>query len=329
MMTRPFTIGTRGSALALWQAHAVQDALRAVDPTMESEIRIISTKGDRILDKPLEQIGDKGLFTKELEAALVAGEVDCCVHSMKDVPAELPEGCYIGAMLPRADVRDVLVCGPRIAGAHALAEVPAGSRLGTGSLRRVAQLRALFPHVEPTPIRGNVDTRLAKANGDDYEGAILAAAGVVRMGASEHIAAYIPVDQVLPAVGQGAIGVEVRMDDERAQRVCAELNDAATFACVDIERRILDALQGGCQVPLGAYARYEEGRLRCDAVVLSLDGSRVARASVDEAADAAPTAVAERMVDMLRQQGAEGILAEIRDAADAFALTAPEAGEAR
>lgn len=328
-MARPFTIGTRGSALALWQAHAVQDALRAADPRMESEIRVISTKGDRILDKPLEQIGDKGLFTKELEAALVAGEVDCCVHSMKDVPAELPAGCHIGAMLPRTDVRDVLVCGPRIRGSRSLAEVPAGARLGTGSLRRVAQLRALFPDIVPTPIRGNVDTRLAKANGDDYEGAILAAAGVLRMDASERIAAFIPVEQILPAVGQGAIGIEVRCDDERAGLVCDLLNDEATFACVAAERRILESLQGGCQVPVGAYVRREANRLLCDAAVLSLDGSRVARASLDEAADADPLAVADRAVAILLQQGAGEILAEIRSDIDAAALAAPEAGEAR
>ena len=328
-MSRPFTIGTRGSALALWQAHAVQDALRAADPAMESEIRVISTKGDRILDKPLEQIGDKGLFTKELEAALVAGEVDCCVHSMKDVPAELPEGCCIGAMLPRADVRDVLVCGPRIDGARSLAEVPAGSRIGTGSLRRVAQLRALFPHIEPAPIRGNVDTRLAKACGDEYEGAILAAAGVLRMGASERIAAYLPVEQMLPAVGQGAIGVEVRVADERAARICELLNDADTFACVRAERRILEALQGGCQVPLGAHVRFSEGRVFCDAVVLSLDGSRVARVSLSDAADADVLTLADRAVSELLAQGADGILAEIRDAADDASLTAPTAGDAR
>ena len=311
-MSRPFAIGTRGSALALWQAHAVQDALREAMPELETEIRVISTKGDRILDKPLEQIGDKGLFTKELEAALVAGEVDICVHSMKDVPAELPQGCRIAAMLPRADVRDVLVCGPRIAGALALADVPAGARLGTGSLRRVAQLRALHPHIEPAPIRGNVDTRLAKAQGAEYEGAVLAAAGVIRMGGEEHIAAYIPVEEMLPAVGQGAIGIELREDDERACRACELVNDVETYACVEAERRILQSLEGGCQVPLGAYVRYEEDNLLCDAVVLSLDGTRVARVSRCESRWADPLEVADDVVSELLVQGADAILAEIR-----------------
>ena len=264
-MSNVFTIGTRGSALALWQAHALQDALQAADPELQTEIRVISTNGDRILDKPLEQIGDKGLFTKELEAALLAGEVDACVHSMKDVPAELPEGCCIAAMLPRADVRDVLVCGPCIAHATELAEVPAGARLGTGSLRRSAQLRALFPHIEPTP-----------------------------------------------AVGQGAIGVEVRADDERALHACALVNDEETFACVEGERRILAGLQGGCQVPLGAYLRFEDDDLLCDAVVLSLDGKRVARATRCESRWADPLELADDVVSELLVKGAAEILDEIR-----------------
>ena len=325
-MSSPFVIGTRGSALALWQAHAVQDAIAAANPALDTEICVISTKGDRILDKPLEQIGDKGLFTKELEAALISGEVDACVHSMKDVPAELPEGCIIAAMLPRADVRDVLVCGPRIAEALALADVPAGARLGTGSLRRMAQLRALHPHIEPKPIRGNVDTRLKKAQGTDYEGAILAAAGVMRMGAGDQIAAYLPVEEMLPAVGQGAIGIEVRVDDARARAICDAVNDDATFGCVEAERRILESLQGGCQVPVGAYMRYEEDGLRCDAAVLSLDGSRVARVSLDDSYDADPMAMADEAVAALLAQGADAILAEIRDA---LALQAGEAEVAR
>ena len=312
-MGHSFVIGTRGSALALWQAHAVQGAMRAADPSADIEIRIISTKGDRVLDKPLEQIGDKGLFTKELESALVAGEVDACVHSMKDVPAEIPAGCVLAAMLPRADVRDVLVCGPRIQGAACLADVPEGARLGTGSLRRTAQLRARFPQVVPTPIRGNVDTRLAKAQGGEYEGAILAAAGVERMGWENRIAAYLPVRDMLPAVGQGAIGIEVRADDTRAAALCAAVNDAATFACVTAERRILDGLEGGCQVPLAAYVRVEGGELCCDAAVLALDGSREARVNLREPAGSDPMALAESALSALRAQGAQDILAQIRE----------------
>lgn len=302
-MTEKFVIGTRGSALALWQAHAVEDAICAALPEVEVEIRVISTTGDKVLDKPLEKIGDKGLFTKELENALLAGEVDLCVHSMKDMPTELPEGCVISAMLPRADVRDALVCGPRIAGATSLDEVPAGSRLGTGSMRRTAQLRALFPHVEPTPIRGNVDTRLEKASGADYEGAVLAAAGIVRMGEEARIAARIPVEQMVPAVGQGAVGIEVREGDERVARLCAAIDDVATSACVNEERKVLAALEGGCQAPIGVYARFEGGQTVFDAVVCAIDGSRVARVHLVGAS-------AEDVLRELRAQGADEILAE-------------------
>lgn len=227
-------IGTRGSALALWQANAVKRAILAAAPEEQVEVRVVSTKGDRVLDEPLELIGGKGLFTGELESALVAGDVDLCVHSMKDVPTELALGCVIGAMLPRADVRDVLVCGPRIE-ARSLAEVPRGARLGTGSLRRSAQLRSLHPHIEPKPVRGNVDTRLGKAAGPDYEGVILAAAGVERMGELGRVSCWIPVDEMLPAAGQGAIGVEVRADDASIAEICAAIDDVPTSTCVGID----------------------------------------------------------------------------------------------
>ena len=307
-----YIIGTRGSGLALWQAHAVEAAILDAKPGSDVEVRIISTKGDRVLDKPLEQIGDKGLFTKELEAALIDGEVDLCVHSMKDVPAELPDGCMIGAMLPRADVRDVLACGPRIS-ASSLDEVPAGSRIGTGSLRRTAQLRALFPNIEPTPIRGNVDTRLAKGAGDDYEGVMLAAAGITRMGWADRISCYVPADVLVPAVGQGAVGIEIRSDDERVRDLCAAIDDPATSKCVHVERRILAALEGGCQVPMGAYARMEGDRLIVDAVVLSVDGSRVARARFEGDQTACEEA-ADSIVSQLVEGGAREILEEIRKA---------------
>lgn len=306
-----YVIGTRGSGLALWQAHAVEAALLEAMPGCEVEVRVISTKGDRVLDKPLEQIGDKGLFTKELEYALVEGEVDLCVHSMKDVPAELPDGCIIGATLPRADVRDVLVCGPRI-DAKSLDDVPEGSRIGTGSLRRTAQLRALFPGIVPTPIRGNVDTRLSKGEGDDYEGVMLAAAGITRMGWADRISCYVPADVLIPAVGQGAVGVEVRADDERALAACAAIDHEPTRTCVQVERRILAALEGGCQVPLGAHARLEDGKLVVDAVVLSVDGARVARARFEGDASSFDEA-SESIVSQLIAGGAKDILDEIRE----------------
>lgn len=303
-------IGTRGSALAQWQARAVERALSAAMPNERVEVRIISTKGDRILDKPLEQIGDKGLFTRELESALLAGDVDLCVHSMKDMPSQLPDRCIIGAMLPRGDVRDALVCGPRIE-ATSLADVPQGARLGTGSLRRTAQLRAHCPHIVAKPIRGNVDTRLEKAAGPDYEGVVLAAAGIERIGARERIACLIPVDEMLPAAGQGAIGVEIRNDDDRMARICAAIDDAATSSCVGAERRVLEALEAGCLVPLGVYARHQAGELLMDAGVFSLDGSKIARARYRGAND--PDAAADAVVRDLMAAGAGEILAQVRE----------------
>ena len=301
-MTRTVIIGTRGSELALWQARAVQDAVRMALPEVPTEIRVVSTLGDKILDKPLEAIGDKGLFTKELEKALLSGEVDMCVHSMKDMMTTLPEGCVIGAMLPRADVRDALVCGPRIAGASSLADVRAGARIGTGSHRRSSQLRASFPHIQPTPIRGSLETRLAKADGADFEGAILAVAGLERMGFHERIAMRIPVEMMVPAVGQGAIGIEIREGDERIARLCQAIDDEPTSTCVRAERKVLATLEGGCQAPIGAYARFEDGSPLFDAIVCANDGSRRAYVRLE-------TMDADEVIRQLRAQGAEEILA--------------------
>ena len=300
-----FVIGTRGSDLALWQANAVADAIRTALPHAATEVRVITTTGDRIRDVPLEKIGDKGLFTKELERALLDGEVDMCVHSMKDLPTQLPAGCALRAMLPRADARDALVCGPRIAEFRALEDLPAGTRIGTGSMRRTAQIRAQFPQIEPVPIRGNLGTRLAKANGPDYEGALLAVAGIERMGEQACIAARLPVECMVPAVGQGAVGVEVREGDERVEAVCRAIDDAETSACVNIERQVLDALGGSCFTPIGVYARFVDGELAIDAAVCSIDGSRMARVHCagGDVAD---------VLEGLRRQGADEILDEAR-----------------
>ncbi len=309
-MNNTIIIGTRGSALALWQAYAVRDALTASDPTLTVEISIIKTTGDKNLTQPLAQIGDKGLFTKELEAALLRGDVDVCVHSMKDVPTELADGCGIVGMLERADVRDALVCGPRIS-AQCLADVPAGARLGTGSLRRTAQLRAQFPQIEPKEIRGNVDTRLAKAAGEDYEGAVLAVAGVTRLGLADRISAYIPVEDIVPAVGQGAVGIEARLDDDRVLSAIAAINHKPTFVCVEAERFILASLEGGCQVPLGAYMRDVDGAWVMDAVVAAVDGSTMIKTQMHSREGEAPMDVARRVLDELYAQDARAILDEI------------------
>ena len=310
-MSERIIIGTRGSTLALWQAHAVGDAITKANPGVAVEYRIITTTGDVIVDKPLEQIGSVGLFTKELERALQAGDIDLCAHSVKDMASELPDGFSLLGCLPRGDVRDVLVCGPRMHAAS-LSEVPAGARLGTGSLRRTAQLRALFPRICPTSIRGNVDTRLAKADGDEYDGVILAAAGVERIGATKRISAYIPVDLMVPAAGQGAVGIEARTDDERVERICQAINHAPTMRCVAAERAVLSALEGGCQVPVGVYARHDEDALLFDAVVCAVDGGSMARVSRRFGADADLLEAACEVVTELNEKGAGEILSKIR-----------------
>lgn len=322
-------IGTRGSALALWQARAFARALEEARPDVRTQIQVVSTAGDRNLHAALDKVGDKGVFTKELEAALERGDVDVCVHSMKDVPDALAPGCRIAGVLPRADARDALVCGPRIEGAPDLAHVPAGTRIATGSLRRAAQLRSRFPHVVPSPVRGNVETRLRKARGEEYEGAVLACAGLDRLGLSGHIAQRIDPADMVPAVGQGAVGMEARSGDDRVCELVACVNDMPTLRAVQAERIVLARLNGSCRVPMGAYAREEtddrgEARLVFDAFVSNLDGSRMARAHLELPAGSDPSLAAHAALEQLLSQGAR----QIRDlTADGGA--APDGGGAR
>ncbi len=261
-------IGSRGSKLALWQAHWIQERLKELGAA--SRIEIIKTTGDKITDVPLVRVGTKGLFTKEIEEALVEGRIDLAVHSLKDLPTELPPGLQLAAIPPREDARDALV-------GCALAELPAGATVGTSSLRRAAQLRALRPDLEVEPVRGNLDTRLRKLDEGQYQALVLAAAGLKRLGWQERISECLPVEVMCPAVGQGALAVETRADDGEAARVCARLDDAVTRAAVTAERATLAALGGGCQVPIGAYAEIEDGRLRLRAVVISPDGRALVR----------------------------------------------------
>ncbi|MBQ9690655.1 MAG: hydroxymethylbilane synthase, partial [Eggerthellaceae bacterium] len=244
-MDKIVRIGTRGSELALWQAHAVAGAISQAFDDITCEIRIFKTQGDINLSVPLSSIGDKGLFTKELETSLLEGTIDMCVHSMKDVLTELPKGCTIAAMLPREDARDALVCGPRMH-AHDLASVPAGARLATGSIRRGAFLKSKRPDLIAKGVRGNVETRLKKAQGADYDGAILAVAGLKRLGLDEYISAYIPLEDMIPSPGQAAVGVEIREDDMRMKNICEHIGCATTQACVEAERIVAAGLDGGC-----------------------------------------------------------------------------------
>jgi len=302
-------IGTRGSKLALWQSEYVRGKLEEVTG-LPVRLKVIKTTGDKILDVPLAKVGGKGLFTKELEVELLAGTVDLCVHSMKDVPTELPGGCAIAAMPERVDPRDVIVSGA----GYDIITLPQGARLGTSSLRRRSQVVHLRPDLEIVDVRGNLDTRMRKAEDGELDAVILAAAGITRMGWGDRITSYVPVTQMVPAVGQGAIGIEIREDDEYMLHAMEKIGHPETMECVTAERVVMRRLEGGCQVPIGAYARYEDGTLTMDAMVGSVDGQRIVRHQM--CGDAGePEALGEAMVEVLRSLGADEILAEIREAA--------------
>ena len=304
-------IASRGSELALWQSRAVQSALRAADPSLAVEIEVIKTTGDRIQDVPLAKIGDKGLFTKELDAALLDGRADLAVHSLKDVPTRLPQGLALAAVTEREDPRDVLLLPPGRSGG--LDALPPRARVGTSSLRRRAQLAALRPDLSILDLRGNLNTRLAKLDRGDYEAIILAAAGVLRLGWADRIAGYLDAPAWLPAVGQGALAIVARADREDVLARLRPLHDSASAACTAAERALLRALEGGCQVPIGALGSVDGGRVVLHGLVADLDGERIIRVeesgSVDEA-----EAVGRRAADALLARGAGGILARIRSA---------------
>lgn len=278
-------IGSRGSQLALWQANWVKDQLTAAGH--EISIEIIRTSGDKLQSYPPEQplppsiaqsvaeAGTKGLFIKEIEEALLAGQVDLAVHSLKDLPTILPAGLILAAVPPREDARDVFIS----AGGKPFEQVPAGARVGTSSPRRQAQLRRLRPDLELIPLRGNLPTRLRKLEGGDCAALVLAAAGLHRLGLRERITGYFSFDQICPAVGQGALAIEIRQD--RAELACAltPLDHPLTHLAVCAERALLARLGGGCQVPIAAHANFENAQLHLRGIVASLDGSRLIRAS--------------------------------------------------
>lgn len=307
-------IGTRGSKLALWQSEYIKGLVEEITG-LPVELMIIKTTGDKILDVPLAKVGGKGLFTKEIEVELLAGTVDLAVHSMKDVPTDLPEGLAICGMPKRVDPRDVIVSGA----GYDLESLPQGAKLGTSSLRRRSQVVAMRPDLEIVDVRGNLDTRMNKAENGELDAVILAAAGITRLGWEERITHYIPTEQMVSAVGQGAIGIEIREDDEFMQGVCTALTDAETMLCVTAERVVMNRLEGGCQVPIGAYARIEGDKLVMDAFVGSVDGNEILRDQlIGETTD--PVGLGEAMVDKLRTMGADKVLADVRAADDVDGL---------
>jgi hydroxymethylbilane synthase len=296
---RPIVVGTRGSRLALWQADWVSAELAKRAPNRPISLKKIRTSGDRITDVPLAEVGGKGLFVKEIEEELLRGEIDLAVHSMKDVPAEIPEGLHFPAMSPRADPRDVLISREH----KRLSELPSGARIGTGSLRRRAQLLERRPDLVVVPVRGNLDTRLRKLKSGHYDAIVVAAAGIHRMGWEKEIAEPLDPAISLPAVGQGVMGIECREEDREINALVQPLNDFLSSIAIGAERAVLKRLQGGCEVPLAAYAVVESEGLWLRGLVASVDGKRIIRAE-ERGASKVPRALGERLAEKLLENGA-------------------------
>ena len=310
-MPRCFTIGSRGSKLALWQAEWVRGRIEAAGAA--GRIEVINTSGDVRRDVPLAAIAGQGAFTKEIEQALLDGRVDLAVHSLKDLPTVTPEGLALAAVTEREDVRDALVLRADVAaalgGEPSVRNLPRGAVAGSSTPRRVAQLRHLRPDLVCKDLRGNVDTRLRKLDAGWYDAAVLASAGLRRLGLAHRISAPIPTGEMLPMVGQGALGVEARADDEEALRLAASLDHAPTRAACTAERALLRALGGGCQLPIAAHAAADGARLRLEALVAAPSGARVVRDSVEGAPEDAE-ALGARLARRMLEGGALDLLSE-------------------
>ncbi len=303
---RELVIGTRGSALAVWQAEWVLARLREVEPGIGISIKRIKTTGDKVLDTPLAMIGGKGLFVKEIEDALARGEIDLAVHSMKDVPTRLPQGMAILAMPERDNPYDVLISRRGLL----LDDMPKGARIGTSSLRRQSQILRYRPDLTVVMLRGNLDTRLRKLDEGAYDGIIVAAAGLNRLGLAHRVTQSLSADICLPAIAQGALGLEGRADDDVVKMLAGRLNHEPTRITVTAERALLERLEGGCQVPIAAHATILQKRLRVEGLVASLNGARLVRDSVEGSIDAAHRLGVE-LAERLLALGGDAILREI------------------
>ncbi|MCW9710447.1 hydroxymethylbilane synthase [Avibacterium sp. 21-586] len=303
MTKKLIKIATRRSPLALWQANYIKGRLTQLYPQLIVELVPMVTKGDVILDSPLAKIGGKGLFVKELENALLNGEADIAVHSMKDVPMQFPEGLDLSVICKREDPRDAFVSNAY----RTLDALPQGAVVGTSSLRRQCQLKALRPDLNIQSLRGNVGTRLSKLDNGDYDAIILASAGLIRLGMADRIASFIDTETSLPAAGQGAVGVECRTDDLETQQLLAPLADAETTACVLAERAMNNHLQGGCQVPIAGYAVIRDNQLYLKALVGKTDGSEIIRAEGKSAVENSQK-LGEQVAKSLLKQGADEVL---------------------
>jgi len=311
----PLRIGTRGSELALFQANAVASLLHEVSGT-PTEIVPIKTSGDRLADATLSEIGGKRLFVKEIEEALLDRHIDLAVHSSKDMPVSLPDGLAIGAVLPREDARDAVVLQAGLVGMESqtvdsltriLGREP---RVGTSSVRRIAQLSRLWPAARFLPIRGNLNTRLRKLDGGEFDALVLAAAGLLRLRQGNRITAALPTDACVPAPGQGIIAVEIRTDDETTARIVDGINDRTAAVALAAERAVIVELGGGCQMPIGAHATATAATLRMTAVVVSLDGTCAAHAAGEGPLDD-PEGLGQSIAKQLRDDGADEILADV------------------
>ncbi|MDD5389236.1 MAG: hydroxymethylbilane synthase [Gallionellaceae bacterium] len=306
IMPKKLVIATRESPLALWQAEHVKARLMELHPGLEVELLGMTTQGDQILDSPLSRIGGKGLFVKELETAMAEGRADLAVHSIKDVPMDLPPGFELAAIAQRDDPRDAFVSRNYAS----LSALPSGARVGTSSLRRQVQLRAMYPTLDVDTLRGNVNTRLRKLEEGQYDAILLAAAGLKRLGLDAHIRAILSPEESLPAVGQGALGIEIREGRPELAALLAPLNDPATAACVRAERAMSRMLHGGCQAPIGGYAEIHEGRIHLRAFVADLEGIRFYKSEA-QGDPSDPEAVGHAAARELIAQGADTLLAEL------------------
>lgn len=309
MHKQKLVVGTRSSQLALWQADFVIGELAKIYPDLVVEKRLMTTKGDKILNAPLAKIGGKGLFTKELETAMLEGEIDIAVHSLKDMPVVVPEGLVITAITQRADPGDAFVSSKY----ESFQQLPAGAKVGTSSLRRKAQLLHARPDLQIEDLRGNVNTRLRKMEEENFDGIILACAGLKRLGFGDKIRQVLPQTMCLPAVGQGALAIECRQADKETRELLEFLNDRCTRLCTEAERGFLATVEGGCQVPVGVHAVSAEAGIRVEAVIASLDGSTLLRdaleAEVKNAQEA--RAVGVNLAEKLLARGGREILRSI------------------
>jgi hydroxymethylbilane synthase len=296
-MKKMLKIGTRGSQLALWQANWVKTVIEAGDPSLSIELVIIKTTGDKILDVPLAKVGGKGLFVKEIEEALLNEKIDLAVHSMKDMPAQIPQGLCIGAIPPREAPQDVLISKNN----RRFSQLPSGARIGTGSLRRKAQLLFARPDLVVAPLRGNIDTRLKKLETENLDAIILAAAGVRRLGFENKITEYLDENIMLPAVGQGALCIEIRQNDSLTGPVVAGLEDPKTRAVIRGERAFSDRLEGGCQVPIAAHGRIDKDIFTLSGLVAAVDGKTLIKETLqgpENASGMIGAELAERLISM-------------------------------